>query len=260
MEYQTIRLATEGQLAVLTLNRPDRRNSLSPAMIAELLDALASIEGGDSRVAILTGEGLAFCAGMDLDALRAIANQSPEENLEDSRRTAGLFRRLWSFPKPLIAAVNGAAVAGGCGIATLCDFTIAAREAMFGYTEVRIGFVPALVSVFLQLQVGEKVARDLLLSGRLIDTVEAQKIGLVTRVVHREQLLETAREVARQIVANSPAALAATKRLLVEANAAEVDRKLDLAIAANAGMRKTKDFREGLSSFLERRKPEWSKP
>ena len=145
---------------------------------------------------IITGAGKAFCAGMDLDGLRAIAEQSPQQHLEDSRRMANMFCRIYSLAKPLISAVNGAAIAGGCGIATLADFTLAVPEAKFGYTEVKIGFIPALVSVFLRRQVGEKTARDLLLSGRIIDAAEALRLGLVTEIVPAESLIERARELA----------------------------------------------------------------
>jgi methylglutaconyl-CoA hydratase len=257
MTYSTLKLAIDAQVALITLNRPERRNAISPEMIEELLEALSAIEAEPARVAILTGEGAAFCSGMDLEALRQLAAQSPEENLEDSRRMARLFHRLWSFPKPLIAAVNGAAIAGGCGIATLCDFTLAVPEAKFGYTEVRIGFIPALVSVFLERQVGEKAARELLLTGRLIDAAEACALGLVTRVVPGDQLLTAARELAADLLANSPVALVATKRLLTSGAEAEVSRRLDLAIAENAAIRQTADFREGLAAFLEKRKPRW---
>ncbi len=167
--YTTIKIDTDGMLAVIALNRPEKRNAISATMIAEILAALKDVESGSERVAIITAAGKAFCAGMDLDALKSLATQSPEQNLADACRTAGFFRRLWSFPKPLIAAVNGAALAGGCGIATLCDFTLAAPEANFGYTEVRVGFMPALVSMFLEKQVGEKLARDLFLTGRIVD-------------------------------------------------------------------------------------------
>src|SRR5579863_2468497 len=212
--YNTIRIESDGTLALITLNRPDKRNAISAAMIGELLTALNDVESGSERVAIITGAGKAFCAGMDLDALKSLATQSPEQNLADARGTAGFFRRLWSFPKPLIAAVNGAALAGGCGIATLCDFTLAVPEAKFGYTEVRVGFMPALVSMFLERQVGEKLARDLFLSGRILDATEAMAIGLVTKIVPREELLEAARELAATLMANSPGAVQATKRLL----------------------------------------------
>src|SRR5207244_10877686 len=141
-------IAIAGNLATITLNRPEKRNAISTQMMAELQTTLDQIEKSHARVAIVTGSGKAFCAGMDLDMLACIAKQSPAENQEDSRRIAKLFRRIWSFPRPLSGAVNGAAFAGGCGIATLCDFTLAVPAAKFGYTEVRIGFLPALVSVF----------------------------------------------------------------------------------------------------------------
>ena len=257
MRYTALKVEIATDLAQITLNRPERRNAISPQMIEELLDALNAIEAAPVRVAILTGEGTAFCSGMDLEALRQMATQSPEQNLEDSRRMARLFQRLWSFPKPLIAAVNGAAIAGGCGIATLCDFTLAVPEAKFGYTEVRIGFITALVSVFLERQVEEKVARDLLLTGRLIEAAEARALGLVTRVVPTEQLAASARELAANLITNSPMALVATKRLLTRGADAEVNRRIELAIAENPAIRQTADFREGLSSFLEKRKPQW---
>jgi methylglutaconyl-CoA hydratase len=227
-------------------------------MIDEVLAALGTVESGSERVAIIIGAGKAFCAGMDLDALKSLATQSPEQNLADARRTAGLFRRLWSFPKPLIAAVNGAALAGGCGIATLCDFTLAAPEAKFGYTEVRIGFIPALVSMFLERQVGEKSARDLLLTGRIIDAAEARVIGLITEIVPAEQLLAAARDLAAALLANSPASIRATKRLLAHAGEAEIDRRIELAVAESVAIRSTPDFREGLAAFLEKREPRWS--
>jgi methylglutaconyl-CoA hydratase len=256
--YSTIKVEADGALALITLNRPEKRNAISATMIAELLDALKNVESGSERVAVITGAGKVFCSGMDLDALKSLATQSPEQNLADARKTAGFFRRLWSFPKPLIAAVNGAALAGGCGIATLCDFTIAVPEATFGYTEVRVGFIPALVSMFLERQVGEKLARDLFLTGRILDAVEAKSIGLVTRVVPAEQLLTTARELAATLIANSPGGLLATKRLLVRASEAEIDRRIELAVAESVAIRSTPDFREGLAAFLEKREPRWS--
>jgi methylglutaconyl-CoA hydratase len=256
--YTTIKVESDGALAHVTLNRPEKRNAISATMIAEMLAALKDVEAGGERVAIITGAGKAFCAGMDLDALKALATQSPEENLADARRTAGFFRRLWSFPKPLIAAVNGAALAGGCGIATLCDFTLAAPEAKFGYTEVRVGFMPALVSMFLERQVGEKLGRDLFLTGRIVDAAEAKAMGLVTRVIPAEQLLSAARELAATLIANSPGGVLATKRLLVRASEAEIDRRIELAVAESVAIRSTPDFREGLAAFLEKREPRWA--
>ncbi len=171
---------------------------------------------------------------------------------------ARMFRRLWSFPKPLIAAVNGAAIAGGCGIATLCDFTIAVPDAKFGYTEVRIGFLPAIVSVFLVRQIGEKSTRDLLLTGRIIDAEEARRFGLVNQIVFPEKLMDTARLFAASLVESSPTSVVRTKKLLTDSVAAEVDAALERAIAENAAIRATADFKEGLGSFLEKRRPVWT--
>ena len=256
--FETLTLEFTGQLATLTLNRPDKRNAISSRMLSELQSALEEIENGHTRVAIITGAGKAFCAGMDLELLSAIATQSAAENMEDSRRMAKLFRRVWSFSKPLIAAVNGAALAGGCGLATLCDFTLAIPEAKFGYTEVKIGFLPAIVSVFLTRQVGDKHARDLLLTGRLVDSAEALKLGLISEIVSPERLMARARELADVLIAASPVSLTRAKRLLTSAAAASVDQDLERAILENARIRCTADFREGLASFLEKRKPVWS--
>jgi methylglutaconyl-CoA hydratase len=171
---------------------------------------------------------------------------------------ARLFRSLYDFARPTIAAVNGAAVAGGCGLATLCDFTLAVPEAKFGYTEVRIGFVPAIVSTFLLRQVGEKHARDLLLTGRIIGAEEAHRIGLINEIVPAEKLIGRSRELALELMENSPASLMCTKRLLSEHARVELDAQIRSAVQENAALRATKDFREGISSFLEKRKPRWS--
>ena len=258
MTYQTLKLEIAAELATITLDRPEKRNAISTQMIEDLMSALGQAESSPARVVILTGAGKAFCSGMDLDALKAIATQSPLENLEDSRRFARLLRRIWSYPKPTIAAVNGPAIAGGCGIAAVCDFTLAAPEAKFGYTEVRIGFIPAIVSVFLRRQVGEKAMRDLLLSGRIIEAAEALRLGLITKIVPAGELTAAVKELAATLTAASPTSLLKTKRLLEEFERVEVDRELELAIAENAQIRSTPDFREGLSSFLEKRPPRWS--
>jgi len=257
MSYETLLLSTEGPLATITLNRPEKRNAITTPMIAEIQAALDQLEKTHVRVVILTGAGSVFCAGMDLDMLRSIASQSAAENQDDSRRIAKFFRRLWSYSKPLIAAVNGHALAGGCGIATLCDFTLAVPEAKFGYTEVKIGFLPAIVSVFLTRQIGEKRARDLLLTGRLVEATEAKELGLVNEIVAPELLLARAHELAELLIAASPASVTRAKHLLVSSATASLDHDLERAILENARMRCTPDFQEGLASFLEKRKPIW---
>jgi methylglutaconyl-CoA hydratase len=257
MPFHTLKLTLDGALATITLDRPEKRNAISTEMIEDLLAALDEVEAGPARVVILTGAGKAFCSGMDLDGLRAIASQSAEQHLEDSRRMAKMFYRLYSFPKPLIAAVNGPAIAGGCGLATLADFTLAAPEAKFGYTEARIGFIPAIVSVFLRRQIGDKRARDLLLSARIFDAAEAFSFGLVSEIVPAERLLESARELAARLLTLSPTSLARTKRLLVRSQEDEIRRDLESAVHQNAAIRSTADFREGLAAFLEKRDPQW---
>src|SRR6201993_236919 len=257
MPYETLLLESSEHVATITLNRPDKRNSINAQMIADLQSAFEALEKTHARVVILTGAGKSFCAGMDLSLLQAIATQSPSENQEDSRRMAKMFRRIWSFSKPLIAAVNGAALAGGCGIATLCDFTLAVPEAKFGYTEVKIGFLPAIVSVFLTRQIGEKRSRDLLLTGRILEAPEAKEFGLVSEIVPAENLMERAHELANVLIAASPSSLTRSKHLLVSSAAAGVDHDLERAILENARIRCTPDFQEGLASFLEKRKPVW---
>src|SRR6202521_4178912 len=233
--FTTLLLDFSGEVAHITLNRPEKRNAISTQMIAELQSALDAIEKSHARVGIVTGAGKAFCAGMDLEMLAAIAKQSPGENQDDSRRIAKMLRRIWSFPRPLIAAVNGAAFAGGCGIATLCDFTLASPEAKFGYTEVKIGFLPAIVSVFLTRQVGEKRSRDLLLTGRIISAAEAKEFGMVSEVVPTERLLDRVQELVAELIAASPSSVTRAKHLLTSSAAAGLDHDLERAILKNPG-------------------------
>jgi len=258
MAYKTIQLAFDGGVATLTLNRPDKRNAISFELIDDLLRALEEIAQSDAIVLILTGAGKAFCSGLDLDNLKALLGRSPEDNLKDSQTMVQLFRSIYEFPKVTIAAVNGAAIAGGTGLALLCDFTLATPDAKFGYTEVRIGFVPAIVSTFLLRQVGEKQARDLLLTGRIFGAEEAARLGLVRAIVPPDQLLARARELASLLMENSSASLLATKKLLTDQARGVLDAQIDEAVRSNAAIRATADFREGISSFLEKRKPVWT--
>jgi methylglutaconyl-CoA hydratase len=258
MTYSTLQLAFDSGIVTLTLNRPEKRNAISYQLIRDLLGALEEVENSDARILILTGAGKAFSSGMDLEDLKSLIGRTREQNIEDSRTMVSLFRSLYEFPRPTIAAVNGAAIAGGTGLALLCDFTLAVPEAKFGYTEVRIGFVPAIVSTFLMRQVGEKIARDLLLTGRLFDAAEAQRLGLINEIVAPDNLIERARQLARQLMENSPLSLFQTKQLLTENARAELDEQIESAIRQNAGIRESGDFREGITSFLEKRKPQWT--
>src|SRR5882762_2601409 len=258
MNFKTLNLAYDSGIATITLNRPDKRNALSFQLVDELLAALDEIKRSTALVVILTGAGKAFCAGMDLDGLKSLVGRTHQENIKDSERIAQLFRGVYDFPLPTIAAVNGAAIAGGTGLATMCDFTLAVPNAKFGYTEVRIGFVPAIVSSILVRQVGHKIARDLLLTGRIFDAPEALKMDLINEIVPPEKLLDRARKLAAQLAENSPLSLSNTKRLLTEHARAELDAQIEAAIRENAGIRESDDFREGIESFLEKRKPKWT--
>ena len=258
MDFQTLHLSLESVVATITLNRPDKRNAINGRLIDELLESFDQIEQSSATVVILTGAGKAFCAGMDLHELKSLTKKTHQENIEDSKRMVRIFRRLYDFPRPTIAAVNGAAIAGGTGLATMCDFTLAVPEAKFGYTEVRIGFVPAIVSSILVWQVGHKIARDLLLSGRLFDAAEAYRYGLVNEVVDLPQLMTRAHELAAQLSENSPSSMTATKRLINGFISAQLDQQIAAAVEDNARIRTTADFREGIGSFLEKRKPHWT--
>jgi methylglutaconyl-CoA hydratase len=258
-DYKTVLYSEAQSIATITLNRPDKRNAISYELIDDLIAALKQTADSSAQIVILTGAGKAFCSGMDLDNLKQLTGRTHEQNVLDSETMASLFRALYDFPKPTIAAVNGAAIAGGTGLATLCDFTLAVPEAKFGYTEVRIGFVPGIVSSYLIANVGEKRARDLLLTGRLFDAEEAYRLGLVTEIVTPEQLMPRALQLAAQLMENSPASLRTTKALLSSYTKEQLDRQLKSAIKENAGIRQTADFKEGITSFLEKRKPTWTK-
>jgi methylglutaconyl-CoA hydratase len=258
MSYQTLTVSHEDRIAIITLNRPEKRNAVSFQLVEDLLGALAAIEKSESQVVIITGAGKAFCAGLDLEELKSLIGKSQEQNLKDSATMANLFRTIYDFPKPTIAAVNGAAIAGGTGIATMCDFTLAVPEAKFGYTEVKIGFVPAIVSSYLVFQVGHKIARDLLMTARLFDAAEAHRYGLVNEIVPAENLMTRARELANVLLENSPSSVQATKRLINGFVKEQLDIQVAAAVKDNARIRTTADFKEGVSSFLEKRKPVWT--
>jgi len=246
-----------GRVLTITLNRPQRRNALTSCMIHELTLALRAAEDSRAGVVILRGAGEHFCSGLDLSELRAMSSRTTEQHQRDSMNIAELFRTLYSLSLPSVAEVRGFALAGGMGLATLCDFTLAGDDARFGYTEVKIGFVPAIVSSFLLLQVGEKQARDLLLTGRILDATEARTLGLITKVVPAAELDAAVSELTTTLLANSPSSMRATKHLLHRQEIERLSRNLRAAVNINAELRATDDFREGITAFLEKRKPVW---
>jgi methylglutaconyl-CoA hydratase len=241
------------------LNRPERRNAMTPEMQTELVAALEDTALSGCRVLVLTGAGDAFCSGLDLAALDDTHDQSLIEHRAEAERIARLFLALFELTIPTIAAVHGPAIAGGAGLATICDFTLATPAAKFGFTEVRIGFVPAVVSAFLALQIGRKQAVDLLLTGRIFSAEEGLRLGLVNEIVPHEQLVERVQALADTLLANSPQALSATKRLMAAQNKEWLSAAIVDAIEASAEARMTSDFREGIAAFLEKRKPAWTR-
>jgi len=243
LTYTTILLAEQASVQTITLNRPERRNAITPEMQLELTAALEEASASPCRVVVFKGAGDAFCSGLDLAALKSMHDKSADDHRADAERIAKLFRTLYEFPKPTIAAVHGPAIAGGTGLATLCDFTLAVPSAKFGY---------------MALQIGDKRARDLLLTGRFFDAAEAHRLDLVNEVVPPEALDDRVHSLAQQLAANSPASLAATKQLMAAQNKAWLDHAISLAMEANAEARETSDFREGVAAFLEKRKPVWA--
>jgi methylglutaconyl-CoA hydratase len=255
--YRYIQVESAKGVRTITLNRPEKRNALSPELIDELTQVLESSSECDCGVIILAAAGPAFCAGLDMEHLETMNARTVEEHRRDSENMARVLRTLYELPKPVIAAVNGPAIAGGMGLATLCDFTYATPDARFGFTEVRVGFVPAIVASFLCRQVGEKRTRELLLSGRILKAEEACRMGLVTRIVPPDELMAEVHALANTLLQNSPQAMRAVKSLLASHSANQLDEEIEDAIAVNALQRSTEDFREGIRAFLEHRRPEW---
>jgi methylglutaconyl-CoA hydratase len=250
----------EGRIAHVVMNRPERRNALNGDLVMRLLTAFDEIRrDGTSRVVILRGEGPAFSAGADLDALRTMQSASPLENAEDSRVLARLYDTIHQFPLPVIARVHGHAIAGGCGLAASCDVAIVARGAKLGFTEVRIGFVPAIVLVFLRRRVGEANLRRLLLSGALIEADEAVRIGLVSEAVPPDELDARIRDLADDLARRTSAsAVRLTKQMLATIPSLGHAEALEYAVQMNAFARSTDDCRAGIAAFLDKTDPPWT--
>ena len=235
----------------ITLNRPAKRNALSSQMIELLHQALtqADLDSG-ARVVLIRGAGKDFCAGLDLDELLASADKSEEENTASALRLGTLFWEIRRLPKPVIALVQGRALAGGAGLATACDLLLASKSAHLGYPEIQRGFVPAMVTTLLRRLTGEKMALDLILTGRVLTADEALAAGLVSRVVSDAKLEREGTDMAARLVASSASALALTKRLFYELDGKGLAEGIELGARVNAVARSTPDFREALLRFL----------
>jgi len=252
-----VRYSHRGMAAVLTLNRPDQRNALSRALIAALSDAFHKAADDPAvRCVILTGTGPAFCAGMDLDELRASLGAEKDKVWEDASTLAALYDFIYTLPKPTIAAVNGAAVAGGAGLVTVCDLAISVPEAKFGYPEVRRGLVAAMVLPHLLRHVGERTARWLLLTGELIDAVEALRMRLINSVTTVEHLMEVADSWSNALAQGGPKAIATTKELLRRCSHQSIP--VNELARASAEPRLTDECRQGLTAFFDKKTAPWA--
>lgn len=251
--------STSNRIATITLNRPEKRNALNAELVSELTASFIKAEKDDQVKAILlkaTGES--FCAGADLGYLQQLQKNSLKENLADSTALKDLFLKIYTLPKPVVAQVQGHALAGGCGLATVCDFCFSVPEAKFGYTEVKIGFIPAIVMVFLIRKIGDGKARELLLSGNPINAEEALEKGLINRVVAQEELEKTVLAFAEHLVnTNSPMSMKLTKQMLAEVQQQPLEDALKYAAEMNAQARSTEDCRRGISAFLNKEKIIW---
>jgi methylglutaconyl-CoA hydratase len=246
-------VSVAGGVLTATLNRPDKRNAIDTAMIDALLDALEQADlDGAVRVVAVRGAGRDFCAGMDLNELLASADHTLEQNRKAALHFAEIFLRVRRLPKPVVAVVQGRALAGGCGLATACDLILAAESAQFGYPEVQRGFVPALVMTMLRRAVGEKIAFDLATTGRVLDGTEAAAAGLASRVYEDADFDEQAAEVLRVLAETSASALAFTKQQFYQLDGLGFEEGLRLGADVNAVSRSTPDFRAALSAFLRK--------
>ncbi len=252
-EAAPLRVELDGGVLTLTLDRPDKRNALSLALVDALHAALERADlDADVRVVVLRGAGRDFCAGADLAELLASADLTLADNEAAALRLGRVFARIRTLPKPVVAVVHGRALAGGAGLATACDLTIAGESAELGYPEIQRGFVPAMVMTLLRRALGEKRALDLVLTGRGLGAAEAHAVGLIARVVPDDILEREAAAVVAALVAASPSALALTKRLFYQLDGCGFEDGLALGARVNALARETPDFRAALTQFLRR--------
>lgn len=251
--------STKERVGYITINRPEKRNALSRELVSELKDAFTKAEkDADVKIIVLKANGESFCAGADLAYLQQLQKFSFEENIADSNHLKELFLQIYQLKKVVIAQVQGHALAGGCGLATICDFVFTVPEAKFGYTEVKIGFIPAIVLVFLIRKIGEQKAKQLLLSGELIQGEETVRIGLVNYIVSKEQLENSVFDFAQKLIKNnSGQSMTLTKQMIGEVQSMSLTDALDYAATMNAQARATDDCKNGVAAFLEKRELKW---
>jgi len=254
-----VNVSSKNRIGYITINRPEKRNALSSELVGSLKRAFSWMESAEEvKVVVLKANGKVFCAGADIEYLKKLQENTYEENLEDSNHLKELFLKIYLFPKPVIAQVQGHAIAGGCGLVTVCDFAFSVPEAKFGYTEVRIGFIPAVVMVFLLRKTGEGQAKHLLLTGELITAENAVDHHLINDVIDGDQLEEKVVVFANKLIEkNSATSMAITKKMISEVQSMSLEDSLNYAADMNAKARSTKDCHRGIAAFLNKEKIVW---
>tara|TARA_R110001592_G_scaffold247812_1_gene509945 strand:+ start:964 stop:1746 length:783 start_codon:yes stop_codon:yes gene_type:complete len=258
-EMTLVKYEVANRIATITLNRPEKRNALNAEMVTQLKQAFTQAAADENaKVIVLEAAGDSFCAGADLAYLQQLQNNTFEENLADSNHLKELFLQIYQHPKVVIAKIQGHAIAGGCGLATVCDFSFTVPEAKFGYTEVRIGFIPAIVKVFLLRKIGEGKAKSLLLTGELIPAELAESMGLVNTVVEAIELdLEVANFAQMLVEKNSGQSMTYTKQMIATVQSMDVEEGLNYAAEMNAKARASEDCQKGIAAFLNKEKIVW---
>lgn len=259
MDHQFVTYSVKDRIGFITLDRVDKRNSLNSQLITELKELFELAEKDDNcKVIVLQAKGDVFSAGADLEYLQSLQSFSSDENIADSKHLMGLFKQIYYLKKVVIASVQGHAIAGGCGLASICDLSIASESAKFGYSEVKIGFIPAIVSVFLLRKIGEGKTKDLLLTGKTISAQQATDIGLINSYVPKENLQQSVIDLAQKLCTTASAdSLRSTKLMLAEMQNLTLDEGLDLAVNKNAKARQSEDCVKGIDAFLNKKKIYW---
>jgi len=247
------------RVATISLNRPDKRNAFNPELVSALTEALLKAsDDEDVKVIILKAIGSTFSAGADLAYLQQLQNNTHEENVQDSNNLKTLFTTIYYLPKVVIAQVEGHAIAGGCGLATVCDVIFAVPEANFGYTEVKLGFVPAIVSCFLMRKTSETIAKKILLTGDLFSAEQALAYNLITYVTNKEEISQKVQDFAQKLCEEASGnSLMVTKQLIGQTTNPELEKSLNLAVQINARVRESEDFKKGIASFIKKEKIKW---
>jgi methylglutaconyl-CoA hydratase len=258
-DYETITFDASGPAIWVTLSRDDVRNAFNGRMLDDLLDAFeAAPEAPGGRVVVLTGTGSAFCAGADLNWMRAVREFTYEQNLEESNKVAAVMRRIYDCPLPTIARVNGPAIGGGAGLVACCDLAVAAESARFSLSEVKLGLIPSCISPYVIKKIGEGSAHEFFLTGERIAAEKARAIGLVNEVAREGELDAVVARWVHQLVTSGPVAVAKCKELIKRVPQMDLDEAGPYTAEMIARMRVSEEGQEGMAAFLEKRKPKWA--